>query len=170
MSIQQDSNNNNNNNNNNDNNNDNNNNVIQENSYNKLMNSFPTRWEIELEFVQSLSNLPYVSYLAQNNYLKDEKFINYLNYLQYWNNPNYSKYLVYPNCLHILNLLQQEQFRNDIINPDFVNKLMNDMIQRWQENEIQQPQIENNKDNNNTSNTNTSNTNEIRDEKDQEMN
>ncbi|KAI5962116.1 SOH1 [Candida pseudojiufengensis] len=108
------------------------NNAQQEKEYTELINSLPSRWEIELEFVQSLSNLPYVSYLAQNNYLKDENFINYLKYLQYWNNPNYSRFLVYPNCLHILNLLQSEEFRINIVNPDVMNVLMNDMVKRWQ--------------------------------------
>lgn len=100
--------------------------------YTNLINSLPTRWEIELEFVQSLSNIPYVNYLAQNNYFNDENFINYLNYLQYWTQPEYSKFLVYPNCLHILKLLQDENFRKNIINQDFMNSLMNDMVKRWQ--------------------------------------
>ncbi|KAI5953075.1 SOH1 [Candida theae] len=101
--------------------------------YTKLVNSLPTRWEIELEFVQSLSNIPYLSYLAQNNYLQDRCFVNYLKYLQYWSEPQYSRYLVYPNCLHILSLLQSEQFRRDITNPEIMNVLMNDMVKRWQE-------------------------------------
>lgn len=95
--------------------------------------SLPTRWEIELEFVQSLANIQYLNYLAQNNYLSDERFLNYLRYLEYWKNPNYAKYLVYPNCLHILTLLQSEEFRKSIINPDFMNTLMNDMVKRWQD-------------------------------------
>ncbi|CCG23803.1 Soh1 RNA polymerase II mediator complex subunit [Candida orthopsilosis Co 90-125] len=102
--------------------------------YTNLINSLPTRWEIELEFVQSLSNIPYLSYLAQNNYLQDPCFVNYLKYLQYWKEPQYSRYLVYPNCLHILSLLQSEQFRRDIANPEIMNVLMNDMVTRWQEN------------------------------------
>lgn len=92
----------------------------------------PTRWEIELEFVQSLSNIQYVNYLAQNSYFSNEEFINYLNYLTYWKEPNNSKYLVYPNCLHILTLLQSEEFRKSIVNPEFMNSLMNDMVKRWQ--------------------------------------
>lgn len=100
--------------------------------YTNLINSLPTRWEIELEFVQSLSNIPYLSYLAQNNYLQDPCFVNYLKYLQYWNEPQYLRYLVYPNCLHILSLLQLEQFRRDIANPETMNVLMNDMVKRWQ--------------------------------------
>ncbi|CUM67220.1 uncharacterized protein PRCAT00004913001 [Priceomyces carsonii] len=97
--------------------------------------SLPSRWEIELEFVQSLANMQYVNHLAQNNYLKNEEFLNYLNYLNYWREPEYAKYLVYPNCLHILTLLQSEQFRTNIVNPDFMNTIMNDMVKRWQDQE-----------------------------------
>lgn len=93
--------------------------------------SLPTRWEIELEFVQSLCNIQYLNYLAQNKYLKDERFIAYLEYLLYWKQPQYAKYLVYPNCLHILTLLQSELFRDSIVNPDLINSLMNDMVNRW---------------------------------------
>lgn len=92
----------------------------------------PTRWEIELEFVQSLANIQYLNYLAQNNYLNNEEFLNYLKYLNYWKTPEYSKYLVYPNCLHILTLLENEEFRKNIIHPDFMNMVMNDMVKRWQ--------------------------------------
>ncbi|EGW35654.1 uncharacterized protein SPAPADRAFT_58862 [Spathaspora passalidarum NRRL Y-27907] len=98
-----------------------------------LMQSLPTRWEIELEFVQSLSNIPYVNYLAQQQHLQDPQFINYLKYLKYWQEPQYAKYIVYPNCLHILSLLQNEEFRKNIVNQEFMNTLMNDMVKRWQE-------------------------------------
>ena len=96
----------------------------------------PTRWEIELEFVQSLANIQYLNHLAQNNYLQDDAFLNYLQYLNYWRKPEYAKYLVYPNCLHILSLLQSEEFRRNIISPDFMNRVMNDMVQRWQQTEL----------------------------------
>ncbi|RCK54774.1 Mediator of RNA polymerase II transcription subunit 31 [Candida viswanathii] len=108
----------------------------QQEQYTNLINSLPSRWEIELEFVQSLSNIPYVNYLAQNNYLNDETFVNYLEYLQYWTQPQYAKFLVYPNCLHVLKLLQDENFRKNIINQEFMNSLMNDMVKRWQNNEL----------------------------------
>lgn len=91
----------------------------------------PTRWEIELEFVQSLSNIQYLSYLAQNSYLTNDDFLRYLDYLNYWKNPEYAKYLVYPNCLHILTLLQNEEFRTNIVNPEFMSMVMNDMVKRW---------------------------------------
>lgn len=96
------------------------------------MEELPTRWEVELEFVQSLANIQYVNYLAQNDYLSDPAFIAYLDYLNYWKDPKYARYLVYPNCLHILTLLQSEEFRKNIVNPEFMNTLMNDMVQKWQ--------------------------------------
>lgn len=96
------------------------------------MEELPTRWEVELEFVQSLANIQYVSYLAQNEYLSDPAFIAYLKYLNYWRDAKYAKFLVYPNCLHILTLLQTESFRKNIIVPEFMNSLMNDMVQKWQ--------------------------------------
>lgn len=92
----------------------------------------PTRWEVELEFVQSLANIQYVNWLAQNEYLADPAFINYLKYLNYWKQPQYAKYVVYPDCLHVLTLLQNEEFRKSIVNPELINTLMNDMVKRWQ--------------------------------------
>lgn len=100
-----------------------------------LISSLPTRWEIELEFVQSLCNIQYLNYLAQQGHLQDPNFINYLSYLNYWKKPEYAKYLVYPNCLHILTLLQSENFRKEIVNPEFRNNLMNDMVKNWQSQE-----------------------------------
>lgn len=92
----------------------------------------PTRWEVELEFIQSLANIQYLSHLAQNNYLQDPKFLRYLEYLSYWREPQYARHLVYPNCLHILKLLQNEEFRRNIVSPDFMSTVMNDMVKRWQ--------------------------------------
>lgn len=93
----------------------------------------PTRWEVELEFVQSLANLQYLSYIVQNGYLKDEKFINYLTYLTYWQGKEYSRHIVYPDCLHILTLLQNEQFRIEIGNSNLTNALFIDMVDYWKE-------------------------------------
>ncbi|GMM28250.1 mediator complex subunit [Martiniozyma asiatica (nom. inval.)] len=96
----------------------------------------PTRWEIELEFVQSLANIPYLTYLVQNGYLKNDKFINYLKYLTYWQDSRYSKHIVYPDCLHILKLLQIEKFRNDLSNTPISNTLFTDMVKLWKDETI----------------------------------
>lgn len=40
---------------------------------------------------------------------------------------------MYPNCLHILTLLQTEQFREQILRADVAGVIMNDMVDRWKE-------------------------------------
>ncbi|KAI1815629.1 SOH1-domain-containing protein [Poronia punctata] len=83
-----------------------------------------TRFEIELEFVQSLANPFYLNHLASQKLLNDPAFIAYLAYLQYWSRPPYIKYLNYPGpTLKHLELLQEERFRQDIISPDLVQAL-----------------------------------------------
>lgn len=84
-----------------------------------------TRFEIELEFVQSLANPNYLNHLAAQKLLQQPAFVQYLKYLQYWTRPPYLKYLTYPGpTLKNLELLQQERFRRDIISPDFVAALI----------------------------------------------
>lgn len=84
-----------------------------------------TRFELELEFVQSLANPFYLNHLADQKLLTEPAFIAYLSYLQYWSRPPYLKYLHYPGpTLRHLELLQQETFRQSIIRPDVVAKLV----------------------------------------------
>ncbi|ODQ63944.1 SOH1-domain-containing protein [Nadsonia fulvescens var. elongata DSM 6958] len=91
----------------------------------------PTRWEIELEFVQSLANPMYLNYLAQMKYLEDEQFLAYLEYLAYWQKPEFSKYLIYPNCLHILRLLRYPMFRQEILRADVAKLFMDEFYMKW---------------------------------------
>jgi mediator of RNA polymerase II transcription subunit 31 len=97
------------------------------------MESPPTRFEIELEFIQSLANPQYLNFLAQNKYLESEEFVNYLEYLEYWRQPKYSKYLIYPNCLHVLSLLKEPQFRQEISRPDVAKMFMDEFYMKWLE-------------------------------------
>ncbi|KAJ1335633.1 mediator of RNA polymerase II transcription subunit 31 [Microdochium nivale] len=83
-----------------------------------------SRFEIELEFVQSLANPFYLNDLASQKLLGDPAFVAYLAYLQYWTRPPYLKYLTYPGpTLKHLELLQQEKFRQDIISPELAQVL-----------------------------------------------
>ncbi|CAN6653638.1 mediator of RNA polymerase II transcription subunit 31 [Trichomonascus vanleenenianus] len=91
----------------------------------------PTRWEVELEFIQSLANPQYLNFLAQNKYLESEEFLNYLGYLEYWRDPEYSKYIIYPNCLHLLTLLKEPRFRQDILRADIAKLFMDDFYMKW---------------------------------------
>ena len=67
------------------------------------------RFELELEFVQSLASPAYLHYLATNpssddhNWLDDPEFIEYLRYLLgVWTRPEYNRFLVYPQALYFL--------------------------------------------------------------------
>lgn len=108
----------------------------------------PTRFEVELEFVQALANIPYVTYLLtqQQQIWKDPKFKNYLKYLEYWCHPPYAQCIVYPNCLFVLKLLNgflDKATVNEDGVLDGVDELpkilqihgaqwMNEMVQRWE--------------------------------------
>ncbi|KAK5991044.1 Mediator of RNA polymerase II transcription subunit 31 [Cladobotryum mycophilum] len=84
-----------------------------------------SRFEIELEFVQSLANPYYLNHLASQKLLTQPAFVAYLAYLQYWSKPPYLKYLTYPGpTLRHLELLQKERFRQDIMSPDLVQMLV----------------------------------------------
>lgn len=79
---------------------------------------------ILFQFVQALGNPQYLNYLASRKFLTNPAFVAYLDYLQYWTKPPYLKYLTYPTAtLKMLELLQQEKFRQDIISPDLANAL-----------------------------------------------
>ncbi|GAO19396.1 hypothetical protein UVI_02052690 [Ustilaginoidea virens] len=89
-----------------------------------------SRFEIELEvaqFVQSLANPYYLNHLASQKLLGQPAFVAYLGYLRYWARPPYVKYLTYPGpTLRHLELLQQERFRQDIMSPDLVQRLVDE--------------------------------------------
>lgn len=110
------------------------------------------RFVLELEFVLSLSNPRYLSYLAathphllnfrhnsssddedsdnDNSELRSNRdavaFANYLAYLyNYWKTPEYVRFLTHPGAtLRALRLLQEERFRREIIRPDVVQGLL----------------------------------------------
>ncbi|KAF2717483.1 SOH1-domain-containing protein [Polychaeton citri CBS 116435] len=84
-----------------------------------------TRFELELEFVQMLSNPLYLNHLAVQKYLDKPEFIEYLKYLQYFSEDKYIKYLSYPGpTLRALELLQEERFRKEIIIPEVVDRMV----------------------------------------------
>jgi mediator of RNA polymerase II transcription subunit 31 len=75
--------------------------------------------------VQSLANPQYLNYLASRKLLTNPAFVAYLDYLQYWMRPPYLKYITYPAAtIKILELLQQEKFREEIISPDLAQAML----------------------------------------------
>ncbi|KAJ3293808.1 Mediator of RNA polymerase II transcription subunit 31 [Borealophlyctis nickersoniae] len=89
------------------------------------------RFQMELEFVQLLSNPQYVQYLAQQGYFAKPEFLNYLQYLKYWQEPQYAKYICYPYCLEMLDLLQNPSFRANCASDEFKNILIDGQTAHW---------------------------------------
>jgi mediator of RNA polymerase II transcription subunit 31 len=57
------------------------------------------KFELELEFVQSLANPYYLHSLAQQNILDQPAFINYLEYLLYWKEKDYARFIQFVHSL-----------------------------------------------------------------------
>lgn len=82
------------------------------------------RFTLELEFVQMLGNPQYLQHLADKKLLENDEFVAYLDYLRYFKDPKYLRYLQYPGpTLRALELLQEEQFRKDILSPEVMGRV-----------------------------------------------
>ncbi|NP_001279168.1 mediator of RNA polymerase II transcription subunit 31 [Callorhinchus milii] len=90
------------------------------------------RFRVELEFVQCLANPNYLNFLAQRGFFRDKTFVNYLKYLLYWKEPEYAEYLKYPQCLHMLELLQYEHFRKELVNAQCAKFIDEQQLLHWQ--------------------------------------
>ncbi|KAF9453929.1 SOH1-domain-containing protein [Macrolepiota fuliginosa MF-IS2] len=82
------------------------------------------RFELELEFVQSLANPFYLQSLAQQNILEQPAFVNFLEYLLYWKEKDYARFIHYPHALHHLELLQHAQFRSEMKKDDYFREFL----------------------------------------------
>jgi len=66
-----------------------------------------------------------MQHLAILKLYDNPQFVAYLRYLRYFESPRYITYLRYPApTLKALELLQEEQFRKDILSPEVVARLM----------------------------------------------
>ena len=91
------------------------------------------RFELELEFLQSLASPAYLHHLATQGYFQNESFIEYLHYLQYWKKPEYAKFITFPHCLYFLDLLcENDTFRKELVNVPFRNFLHEQQFYSWQ--------------------------------------
>jgi mediator of RNA polymerase II transcription subunit 31 len=83
----------------------------------------------EAEFVQSLSNIDYVTWLAKQGYLDDPAFVNFLQYLQYFEFPEYAVHLTYHRGVEVLRLLLNEKVRSLLKNdPVTFRKIVIDQL------------------------------------------
>ncbi|EIW63203.1 SOH1 family protein [Trametes versicolor FP-101664 SS1] len=89
------------------------------------------RFELELEFVQSLANPFYLHSLAQQGILNQPAFVNFLKYLMYWKEKDYARFILYPHALHHLELLQHAQFRTEIGKDEWREYLNQKQFDHW---------------------------------------
>lgn len=105
----------------------------------KIAENLPkNRFELELEFVQSLASPAYLHYLATNassdnhNWLDDPDFIEYLRYLlKTWSRPEYNRFLVYPQALYFLEWLLNHR-REEWAQVGFRNFAHQQQFMSWQ--------------------------------------
>ena len=69
--------------------------------------------------------------LAQNRFLEKQELIKYLDYLQYWRELPYCTYIVFPQCLRMLELLQEPSFRLALKRLDFKDHIFSQQHWHW---------------------------------------
>ena len=124
-----------------------------------IINDDRQRFLLDLEFVQTLANPQYLNFLAQRNYFKNPSFINYLKYLLYFKQDNYIKYVRYPQALYFLDLLQREQFRQELVNANYCRYIEDQQLLAWQRLQRRKNQLLNNATGTTTTNNNNNNNN-----------
>ncbi len=94
------------------------------------------RFMQDLEFVQCLANPFYLKYLSNMGYLDDEKFVNYLQYLLYFKKAEYMKFITYERCIIFLELLQYKEFRQKLKENEYEQYLNNFILKDWMERSV----------------------------------
>ncbi|CDR96490.1 SOH1 family protein, putative [Babesia bigemina] len=89
------------------------------------------RFEAELEFVQCLANPHYLHYLAKAGYFEDQRFRAYIVYLQYFRRPEYVKFIKYPYCIRILELLLEDSFVRSLSNKQAIEAIEQQLSAHW---------------------------------------
>jgi mediator of RNA polymerase II transcription subunit 31 len=98
------------------------------------------RFELELEFVQSLASPAYIHFLATSrtedggSLLQSVEFLRFLEYLRdTWSRPEYARFLVFPHCLYFLDqLLDVPSAAKEWSLPEFRNFCHQQQFLAWQ--------------------------------------
>jgi len=70
--------------------------------------------------------------LAQQQLLADPSLVAYLAYLRYWRSPQYARFLSFPACLPVLELLQSPVFRAALASLDATEFLWRTQFSSWE--------------------------------------
>jgi mediator of RNA polymerase II transcription subunit 31 len=90
-----------------------------------------TRFALELEFIQCLANADYLHWLALNKYLEDPAFLAFLRYLKYWRQPEYARFILYPQSLAMLELLEKPEVRREVARGPYKDFLHEQQLLQW---------------------------------------
>ncbi|OQS55027.1 SOH1 [Ecytonucleospora hepatopenaei] len=83
----------------------------------------------DLEFLESLTNIEYLKWLRNKEYINNPYFIEYLKKLLIFKKEKYFKFLVYPQSLEILEFIINNQ--NELNSNDFFEKLEKQQYYLW---------------------------------------
>lgn len=88
-------------------------------------------FEKDLEFIQLLCNPEYIKWLHSEKYFENNDFKEYLKRLEYFKDPKYSKFLVYPQSIAILDILNGEKSDEYLSNDSFYKNLEEAQVNLW---------------------------------------
>lgn len=95
-----------------------------------------SRFEVELVFVQSLTNPGYLAFLHSAGYFADPVFTDFLAYLRYFETPPFRDYLTYPLCLPILySLVTRDEKLFACLDRGDLSLLHDQLCKLWKHNE-----------------------------------
>lgn len=92
-------------------------------------------FERELEFVQLLCNPEYIRWLHRNGYFSRGDFREYLKYLLYFRDFKYSRFLLYPQCIPILEILTSDEILSVLSDESFFSRLADEQYYLWRHRE-----------------------------------
>ena len=76
--------------------------------------------------------------LAQTKVLEDAAFVRFLEYLLYWRQPEYAQYLIFPQAVFFLGLLQHRGFRDALVDPATIDWLHRQQYFDWLDSKAQE--------------------------------
>lgn len=88
-------------------------------------------FEKDLEFIQLLCNPEYLRWLYNERYFEKAEFKEYLKYLEYFKKPEFLIFLLYPQCIQILEQLLSPEVYILLEDEDFYTKLSNNQYFCW---------------------------------------
>ncbi|KAI4291298.1 mediator of RNA polymerase II transcription subunit 31 [Pancytospora philotis] len=91
----------------------------------------PSVFEKDLEFVQLLCNPDYIKWLYNRGFFADAAFKAYLRHLLYFKSPDYCKYLLYPQCVPIVERLLADGILDELANNTFYEQLSEEQFYLW---------------------------------------